>query len=121
MDDIYQQDALLNAILARRNALEIARDERNQKTQAVADLMLRAVASRRTQAEIRDLALDEVTDEHRAIEAQLLATATRLFIAASKTKHRVSPTKAVHDAKDLMVQTRYYRRANNMSGSYPDV
>ena len=88
---------------------------------AVADSMLNAVADKRTQAEIRDLALDEVTDEHRLIEAQLLETATRLFIAASKTKHRASPAKAVHDAKDLMVQTRYYRKANHMSGSYPDV
>ena len=120
-EELFELDAQWDVTNARQSKRGLLLSEENRQRIAVADSMLNAVADKRTQAEIRDLALDEVTDEHRLIEAQLLATATRLFIAASKTKHRVSPAKAVHDAKDLMVQTRYYRKANHMSGSYPDV
>ena len=121
MDETYQIDALWDAINTRRAKLGMMLGEEDRPRIEIADSMLKAVAEEATQAEIRELVSEVVSEEHRLIEAQLLATATRLFVALAKTKHRVSPSKAVHDAKDLMVQTRYYRKANRMAGSYPEV
>ncbi len=55
-----------------------------------------------------------ITEEALAVERLIVEIAAQLYLGALDTKRPISTFKAAHDAKDLVIEARFYRMKNGL-------
>lgn len=78
------------------------------------DKLKAKVKSPRVQEAIKCYVNEPVPEEALAVERLLLEIATQLFLGGLNTKRPFTVHKAVHDAKDMLLEARFYRWKNGL-------
>ena len=66
------------------------------------------------QAAIGRHAEQPVTEEALAVERLIVEMAVQLYLGALDTKRPITTFKAAHDAKDIVLETRFFRMSNGL-------
>ena len=66
------------------------------------------------QAAIGRHAKQPVTEEALAVERLIVEAAVQLYLGALQAKRPITTFKAAHDAKDMVIEARYFRLSNGL-------